>query len=158
MLSVCARKWGLIVSMTRFVQFYPITSEERRRQEAVTAVAAAMIANTIPGLPAVAAYQAGIDVYQQRGFPAEPHLHHQGGAIGYLAREYRVNPSTTARVVENQAFAWNPSITGTKCEDTFLVSDGAGRACELFTTAQDYPTIEHSVNGIAYRLPDILVP
>ena len=49
-------------------------------------------------------------------------LHHQGGSIGYVGRDYKVNFATTDVVQENQGFAWNPSITGSKSEDTMLAT------------------------------------
>lgn len=42
---------------------------------------------------------------------------------------------------ERQAFAWNPTITGTKVEDTALV---IGDNVELITSTPDWPVIETS--------------
>ena len=38
-----------------------------------------------------------------------------------------------------QAFAWNPTIAGTKVEDTALLVDGT---LQMITTSSDWPTIE----------------
>ena len=38
-----------------------------------------------------------------------------------------------------QAFAWNPTVTGTKVEDTALV---VGDSIEIITSTPGWPTIE----------------
>ena len=48
-------------------------------------------------------------------------------------RDYLVTPGETRRVVENQAVGWNPSITGTKSEDTILSSG------EVLTEMKNWP-------------------
>ena len=48
--------------------------------------------------------------------------HHQGGPCGYQGRDYLGSPSAPGVVLENQPYAWNPSITGTKSEDTIMAT------------------------------------
>jgi Xaa-Pro dipeptidase len=57
------------------------------------------------------------------GFPDEWRLHHQGGMAGFAAREVIASPETRQEVRVGQAFAWNPSITGAKAEETFVLTD-----------------------------------
>ena len=40
--------------------------------------------------------------------------------MGYGARDIRVTQETKDVIEENQAFCWNPSISGTKTEDGFI--------------------------------------
>ncbi|MFW5843497.1 MAG: M24 family metallopeptidase [Spirochaetota bacterium] len=152
MITVNARKWGLIVSFTRFVRFGPLEPELRRRYQAAVEIDCAMMAATRPGRPAVEVLRRGLAAYADRGFSEEPKLHHQGGAIGYLPREYKVTPDSTESVGEDQAFAWNPSITGVKSEDTILATtDGP----EILTPAVDYPSL--NVEGVDFPRSDILI-
>jgi hypothetical protein len=52
MVSVNARKWGLIVSLTRFVHFGELPKELREKDEANVYIDCSMMAHTRPGIPA----------------------------------------------------------------------------------------------------------
>jgi Xaa-Pro aminopeptidase len=150
MLVVGARRWGLIASLTRLVHFGEPDDELRRRHAAVTAVDAAMIQATRPGASAGDVFRVGMAAYAAQDFPDEWMRHHQGGATGYAGREYRATLDTPHRIRVCQAFAWNPSIAGTKSEDTVLITaDGA----EVLTQTPDLPYV--AVGGMAR--PDILI-
>src|SRR4030042_689977 len=112
------------------------------------------VAYTRPGVPAREVFQKGIDAYQEKGCPDEWKLHHQGGAIGYTGRDYRASFKTPDLVQENQAFTWNPSITGTKSEDTILATS---KGPEMITKPILYPTLSMTVEGISFKRPAILV-
>lgn len=122
MLCVNARKWGLIISLTRFIQFGKIPTEIQKKYEANVYIDCAMMAATIPGRPAADAFKRGLEAYSETGYPEEWKLHHQGGSIGYAGRDYKVDHNTEEIVQENQGFAWNPSITGSKSEDTIIAT------------------------------------
>ena len=154
MLCVNARKWGLIVSLTRFVQFEPVSDELRRIYDANVRIDCTLMANTIPGRPVAEAFKRGIEEYRRQGFPDEYELHHQGGSIGYVGRDYKVNFQTDEVIEMNQAFAWNPSITGSKSEDTMLA---AAEGPVLLTKPELFPVLEMEVDGYRFGRPDILV-
>ncbi len=153
MVSVNARKWGLTVSTTRFIHFGKLPQELREKYEASVFIDCTFMAHTRPGTPAREVFQKGIDAYQKRGYPEDWKLHHQGGSIGYTGRDYRVNFKTPDLIEENQAFTWNPSITGTKSEDTILATSGG---VEMITRPILYPTLSMEVEGIAFVRPAIL--
>lgn len=154
MVCVNARKWGLIVSLTRFVQFEPVSEELRRIYNANVEIDCTFMANTIPGRPVVEAFRRGAERYRELGFADEFELHHQGGAMGYVGRDYRANFQTQEIVEENQAFSWNPSITGSKSEDVMLATSGGPL---MLTRPAFFPVLTMEVDGHVFTRPDILV-
>ncbi|MBI3855468.1 MAG: M24 family metallopeptidase [Planctomycetes bacterium] len=123
MVAACPRQYGLIVAVTRLVHFgKKLPAELRRKHDAVCRVDAAFHAATAPGQRWCDILEVGRQVYRETGYAGEWKLHHQGGPMGYEGRDYKATPTETRRVVENQAVGWNPSISGTKSEDTILSS------------------------------------
>ena len=153
MVSVNARKWGLIVSLTRFLHFGKLPVELKEKYRANVFIDCVFMAATRPGVPARQVLQRGIEAYREKGFPEEWKFHHQGGSIGYTGRDYRTNFNTQDIIQENQAFTWNPSLKGTKSEDTILAGS---KGLEMITRAMSYPTLAMTVEGISFVRPDIL--
>ena len=153
MVSVNARKWGLIVSLTRFLHFGKLPVELKEKYLANVFIDCVFMATTRPGIPARQVLQKGIEAYREKGFPEEWKFHHQGGSIGYTGRDYRTNWNTQDIIQENQAFTWNPSLTGTKSEDTILASS---KGLEMITRPMSYPTLSVMVDGTSFVRPDIL--
>jgi len=139
MLVVCAQRHGLIVAMTRLVQFGRVPAALARKHAAVCAVDEALIVATRTGAAWRDVLAAGVRAYRDLGFADEWKLHHQGGPMGYEPRDFCVTPTTRGVVPANQMVGWNPSITGTKSEDTILAR--AGRAAEILTATSDWPTL-----------------
>lgn len=138
MLALCAERDGLVVSLSRIVASVP-PPDLAERTQATAGVFGRLLADTRPGATAPALYAAAAEAYAAAGFPGEELKHHQGGAIGYRAREWVAHPKSPEVVQQRQAFAWNPTITGTKVEDTALV---LGDDIEIITTTPGWPTIE----------------
>jgi len=153
MLILCGRRDGLVCSITRLIHFGRLPDELRRKAEAVAHVDAAMISATRPGSTLGEIFQCGIDAYTSVGYPDEWMLHHQGGPAGYEPREYLGLPDSTDIVQVGQVYAWNPSITGTKSEDTILIGDTGST---VLTTTDDWPTLEVNIAGQIYQRPAIL--
>lgn len=153
MLVLCGRRWGLVASATRFVHFGPLSPELRKKQLATATVDATFIAATRPGAKLADIFQRAVDAYAEQGFPGEWQLHHQGGLAGYEPREYVATPTSQEVVYENQAFAWNPSITGVKSEDTILVGKETN---EIITSVGDWPMLPIEIEGQTIERPAIL--
>jgi Xaa-Pro aminopeptidase len=154
MVSVNARKWGLVVCLTRFVHFGTLPPALREQYESNVLVDCTFMAHTRPGIAARDVLQKGLDAYRQVGAAEEWRLHHQGGAIGYQPRDYRVHSRTPDLIQEHQAFCWNPTITGTKSEDTILATQNGP---EMITRPLLFPTLFHEVAGVKFTRAAILV-
>lgn len=127
MLIFVAERWGLHVALTRIRDFEPPPAELARRTEAVGDVQAAMHAATRPGATLGEVFEAARVAYAEAGFADEWRDHHQGGSIGYQARERIAVPGDPTVVAPGMAFAWNPSIAGAKAEDTMVMDGREGR-------------------------------
>lgn len=153
MLVLCGRKWGLVCSITRLVHFGPLPAELQRKAEAVATVDAAFIDATRPGHTLGEIFAQASAAYAAAGFADEWQLHHQGGPAGYEPREYLAVPGSIDVVVAGQAYAWNPSITGTKSEDTILVGPQEN---EILTAIHGWPTLSVTINNRIINRPAIL--
>jgi antitoxin VapB len=92
--------------------------------------------------------------YRDAGFSGEEQLHHQGGPVGYVEREWIALPGGQQVLTGTQALAWNPSIRGTKTEDTALLQDNA---IEILTRTSLLPQIYPTVEGITYPAANLLI-
>lgn len=153
-LVCCARKWGLITALTRSIYFGEIPADIKNKQRAVNYVDAVFHAHTQPGINLGQVFGVAQEAYRQVGYPDEWKNHHQGGAIGYEAREYIATADSQEVVNVHQAFAWNPSIHGNKSEDTILITD-TGMDIVTHTGNWSYMDIEYA--GKTYQRPDICV-
>jgi len=154
MLNLCSRKWGLAISITRFIHFGELPAELAPRFQAAAQVNAALLNATRVGATSAELFKVAQAAYTAQGFPGEERFHHQGGPTGYGEREWVATPDGTEIVVNNQAFAWNPSIRGGKTEDTVLLRDGV---IENLTPTPELPTIEAKVEGSTYAAAGVLV-
>lgn len=153
MIVVCARRGGLIASLTRIVCVGEIPDELIRRTQATADVNAQILAATKPGVSGAELYEVAARAYSDAGFPGEERLHHQGGATGYRTRDWVAHPQCTEQVQDRQAFAWNPSITGSKVEETCIAFD---HGVEIITTTPGWPSLSVEADGREYLLPDVL--
>ncbi len=153
MVCVNARYKGLITTITRILRFGKSDPKLLRQFEDNNEIECRMIEATKPGVPASVPFDIGLKAYKEFGYEKEWHLHHQGGAMGYYARDSKVTQETQDIVEENQAFCWNPSITGTKTEDGFIATENGP---VMITKPILYPRIEYKKNGIHIVRPGLL--
>lgn len=153
MLVTCAKRGGLIVSLSRMVHVGDIPPELKERTEAAAYVSASLLNATREGTTGRQLYQTASEAYAHAGFPDEIDKHHQGGATGYRTREWVAHPESAEVVALGGAFAWNPSITGTKVEETVVVSAGG---IECITPSGGFPVLTTSIDGNDFRSTGIL--
>lgn len=123
MLACCARRHGVVASVTRLVSFGELSTEESDAYDRLLAVEQAFLDASALGTRLGDVVTAGTDAYGHNGFdPAEWHRHHQGGLTGTLPREFPATPASRQVLGEGNAVAWNPSADGWKVEDTCLVT------------------------------------
>ena len=154
MIVVCTRKYGLIASLTRLVGFGKISDILKKKHQAVCNVDAIFISESIPNNNLNNIFKKSVESYNKNGFENEWKMHHQGGPTAYQTRYYRVNFETKSIVEPNQAYAWNPSISGTKSEDTIITTDSEPI---IITEDPKWPKKEIAVNGKIILRPDILI-
>ncbi|GMU22209.1 MAG: hypothetical protein AMXMBFR13_22970 [Phycisphaerae bacterium] len=144
-MGVCTgERDGLHVSVTRLFSFGTVDADLRRRHEAVCAVDTAIMATTRPERTFGEIFAVAQRAYADTGFPDEWKLHHQGGSTGYSGREVRATPGNSTKVASPQAFAWNPSIAGTKSEDTLLILPDRN---EILSLTGHWPSKMYTADG-----------
>ncbi|MFL6292063.1 MAG: M24 family metallopeptidase [Thermoanaerobaculia bacterium] len=158
MVVVCARREGLIAALTRIVWAGPVPEDIRRRTRAAAEVNARLLAATRPGASGRELFAVASRAYEELGFPGEERLHHQGGPCGYLSRDWIAHPACEEVVQAPQAFAWNPSVTGTKVEETWLMeANTEADTADAITATPGWPSLQIGVDGRICSFPDIAV-
>jgi antitoxin VapB len=162
LVGLCGEREGQIVALSRMISVRP-DADLLARTHAAARVCAALLDATRPGVTGAALFDVAVSAYAKEGFRGEERLHHQGGTIGYRAREWLAHPSSRAQVRPPQAFAWNPTITGTKIEETVLLygpeegSRQPGGSLVVVTDSPGWPSIHIEAQGQRVALPDVLV-
>lgn len=148
MVVVCARRAGLVVSLTRLVGALP-TDRQDAFDRLLHVDARANLA-TRPGRRIGQVVEDLRAAYVAHGFAEDEWTrHHQGGPAGYQPRDVVARPDTEELVADRQCFAWNPTGAGVKSEDTILATpDGP----EVVTIDAAWPT--RVVSGV--RRPLVL--
>lgn len=154
MLNFCARRWGLSVSMTRYVHFGAMPAELEDKFLAVAQVNARLLAATREGASSDELFTVAKEAYSTVGYLGEERQHHQGGATGYLEREWVARPGGSDRVAAQQAFAWNPNLPGAKVEDTYILQHGS---MEALTGTSQLPVVSTRLQGVDYHSAGVLM-
>ena len=147
---ICARRKGLIASITRIVHFGTIPESMHETYRQLLQVEHAFLEHTRPGVTFAEVFKKGEVAYALNGFDKDEWTnHHQGGPTGYLPRDFPAHEKTTQMIGLNNAIAWNPSGRGLKVEDTLITTESG---CELLTLTSGWPTVE--IGG--FNRPDLL--
>lgn len=153
MLCINARYKGLVTTITRLAHFGDVPDSLEKQYHKNVEIECIMIANTKIGEKINLPLMTAIDAYKRIGLPEEWKLHHQGGSMGYYARDIRVAPNNTELIRKNQAFCWNPTISGTKSEDGFIVTLNGP---VMITKPVLFPSIRLEAEGREFIRPAIL--
>jgi Xaa-Pro dipeptidase len=153
MVNLCARKWGLVVSITRFVHFGSVPEDLAASFVAAARIHSELLHATRPGATSAQLFDVAREAYKSVGAAEEIELHHQGGPCGYTERDWLITPTGEETVAIPQAFAWNPSLRGAKAEDTVLAGENH---TEVLTETPTHPVIETVLDGVTYRSAGVL--
>jgi Xaa-Pro aminopeptidase len=145
LIATCIQRGGLTVAISRIVSAGKAPDNVSARTRATAEVFGRLLDATTAGAEGRALFTVAQRAYEDAGFKGEEARHHQGGAIGYRSREWVAHPASEEKVQPRQAFAWNPSVTGTKVEDTALLTESG---LELITTSPGWPTLERGAADI----------
>lgn len=136
MLVLGGEKYGLYISMTRIVYFDEIPEEIQERYEKTQYLFACMQKMMREGMSYREYFEKVQGLYASAGYDGEWKKHHQGGPTGYGCREFVALPGLEKEIHIGQAYAWNPTIQGTKCEETTLLTE---KGIEIFTRTDEWP-------------------
>ncbi|KAA9398553.1 M24 family metallopeptidase [Haloarcula sp. CBA1130] len=153
LISVTVQRNGLHVSATRAVAFDPPEWLMERTHKAARVETTALAATQVVGRDGGTAgevFDAIQNAYAEVGWEGEWENHHQGGATGFAGREWIATPGHAAGVALPHGYAWNPTIAGTKSEDTYRVS---ADDIELLSETGNWPTETVSAVGYDLELP-----
>jgi len=153
MINLTARRWGLYLSLTRARYFGKLPEELARKQQAAAQVDSIMLSLSKPGVSLAELYAVAEDAYALAGYPGEEKRHHQGGTTGYRGRERRAKQGETWQLMANQAIAFNPTVRGTKSEDTALVRQDKP---EILSRDSSWHFLDIYTNGCVFSRPAIM--
>lgn len=135
--SICARRKGLIASVTRIVSF---AGDDISGYENILKVESEIFDSSKVGRKFSEPIEAAIAAYPKFGFASDEWCnHHQGGPTGYAPRDWPANLQSQQLIQEAQPIAWNPTGNGWKAEDTILATS---EGVEILSFDSGWPNIE----------------
>ena len=133
--SICARRKGMIASVTRIASF----EENVDSYKNILLVESALFDATKVGARFSEPIHAAIMAYPEFGFEElEWQKHHQGGPTGFAARDWPANQNSQQLIRSNQPIAWNPTGNGWKAEDTILAKESG---VEILSVDPNWPAL-----------------
>jgi len=136
--SICAKRKGLIASVTRILSFEPWSDRYESEYLGLLNVEASILDATSVGAAFSSPVAAASTSYALNGFEeSEWHRHHQGGPTGYLPRDWPATPTSSRSISMHQPVAWNPTGKGWKVEDTWITT---ANGPELLSIDPNWPS------------------
>jgi Xaa-Pro aminopeptidase len=155
LVACCPERDGQVVAISRLVAAGSVDDDFRVRTHATARVFGALLEATVAGATGAQLFAAAAKAYADNGFPDEELLHHQGGVIACRSREWVAHPASDMVVEPPQAFAWTPTVTGTKVEETVLLHED--NRLQVVTASPGWPSVNVDVRGQPIAVPDVLV-
>ncbi len=152
--SVNSKMHGLVISATRTVEFGRDKNFEKQYEKNVE-METEILDASLTEKDLFDVFEKIMHAYSSHGYRDEWRLHHQGGLAGYNSREIVVTPTSHFKIGDGTAFAWNPTVTGTKSEDTYVRTKEGMKLVSIDKNG-DWPYTEKIVNGRRYLRPEIL--
>ncbi|WP_277976149.1 M24 family metallopeptidase [Pantoea endophytica] len=153
LITLGAERHGLHVSLTRLVHIGEPETAQRQHLNTLCQIHADILCATQPGHSWSTLFQAIEDAYQRHGHVNAWRDHHQGGPAGYGCRDVILTPETRGDIYPEIAVAWNPTLSGVKSEDTFLLT---AEGCEALTRSSEWPMITVQRGEHTLHFPDWL--
>lgn len=147
-------KAGLHVQFTRTIHFGEPPADIRKRHDAVSAIHAAVLNMTYPGVRLASMRQKVFDLFDRFGYPEEKTNHMHGGPTGYHNSYPGRCDDPQAVAVANMVFTWYITVKGAKSEETVLLGENG---INIASDNHDWPMMDLDVDGSMIRLPDIMV-
>jgi hypothetical protein len=152
LLSVGARRHGLVASLTRMRAFGAPRDDERTAFDALLGVEATGLDAARPGQSLAAVYHALDAGYRHADRADAIRTGHQGGITGYAPHEITASPSTATGLEAGMALTLAPGLDGVRAEDTYLVG-AAGPEVLTFDAAWPSTTIGGRVRPLPLEAP-----
>lgn len=153
MISCNARYKGLVTKITRMLHVGEIPADFQKQYQQTVDIENAMASVTKPGVDDIVPFNLSKKMYEDFGYPEMWKVHHQGGPQSYTNGLYLITPDNHKIIQLHQCYGYNPTITGTKTEDGFVVTEDG----PLFITYPViFPELKSEIDGITYNRPGIL--
>lgn len=153
-LTLAARKYGLIAQASRTIVFGASGERLRRDHDAACKVSATYVASSWPDAVPKQILASGQRIFALTGNEHEWLLAPQGHVTGRSAVELMITPTTDELLENHWALTWNVTVAEASSCDTFLLSEDAPRA---ITAVESWPLKRIRIQGAEFVRPDILV-
>lgn len=155
MLAPAIQKYGLTVPITRFVYFGDeVPKVTQNKFDTICKIEALTFAMCKKGRKFTEIFEKQKELYLTSDYKDEWKEHFQGGITGYLINDPTNCVNSDRAMTDNMTFNWYITISGTKVEETILIS---GDDKEIITSNGIWPTKTYEYDGQKFELPQIMI-